>query len=125
MTTIRDPLLGRLAARWSIIVAAALTAGTWVAVVAVPVPVGDSAVVAHYTTTFGIDALGSWSSLLRLPVTGTIILLVNTAVARLLAASSGIAERRAVDSILTATILLEFALLVGAILLLRMNRAIG
>ncbi|MDP3771107.1 MAG: hypothetical protein Q8R16_02305 [bacterium] len=121
--TIRDPLLARPFLRWCAIVACALLAAAWIAVLAIPNLPGSDAVVVHYTTTFGIDALGSWRDLLRLPLTGTILFAVNFTIARVL-----ITPNTSQDMVPTATtvlaiasVIIEFTVLVGCILLWRVN----
>ncbi|MDO8622334.1 MAG: hypothetical protein Q7R80_03835 [bacterium] len=119
----RDPLLAHPFLRWCAIVALVLLTAAWIAVLAIPNLPGTDAVVVHYTTTFGIDALGSWRDLLRLPLTGTILLAVNFTIARVL-----IAPNTSPDMVPTATtvlaiasVIIEFTVLVGCILLWRVN----
>ncbi|MBI4434663.1 hypothetical protein HY635_02500 [Candidatus Uhrbacteria bacterium] len=121
----RDPLLGTPFTRWCIIVATALNLGAWVVILGIPNLPGTDAIIIHYTTTFGIDALGNWRDLLRLPVTGTVLLGANIAIARLLATGSD-APRSAPPSpaariLVAASVPIEFAVLLGTILLWNIN----
>lgn len=126
---IRDPLLRQPFARWCAIIAAALLAGAWIAILGIPNAPGSAGVIIHYTTTFGIDALGSWADLLRLPLTGTALLAVNVALARFFVRLE-ISDRRlrvgeisssTVSILLVASVALEFMVFVGAVLLRKVN----
>ncbi|MFH1098964.1 MAG: hypothetical protein V1723_03530 [Candidatus Uhrbacteria bacterium] len=64
------------------LVSVVFTAGAWIAMCAVP-RVGNEFIL-HYTTVFGIDAVGPWADLFRLPAFGTVLLVANTIIARLL-----------------------------------------
>jgi len=113
--TFRDPLLASPFLRWCTIVATALNLGAWIVILGIPSLPGPDAIVIHYTTTFGIDALGDWKDLLRLPVTGTVLLGANIVIARLLATEA------ASVLLITANVLIEFAVLLGSILLWQVN----
>lgn len=123
--TFRDPLLVSPLIRWCIIAAIALCVGAWIVILSIPNLPGPDAIIVHYTTTFGIDALGNWRDLLRLPVTGTVLLGVNLAIARLLAvshdASGGPARSPASLILVTASVPIEFTVLLGVVLLWRVN----
>lgn len=121
--TIRDPLLAHPCLRWCAIVALVLLAAAWIAVLAIPNLPGTDAVVVHYTTTFGIDALGSWRDLLRLPLTGTMLLAVNFTIARVLIAPNASPDTvpAATTVLAIASVIIEFTVLVGCLLLLNVN----
>ena len=121
--TVRDPLLAHPFLRWCAIIAFVLLAVAWIAVLAIPNLPGADAVVVHYTTTFGIDALGSWRDLLRLPLTGTMLLVVNVAIARVLIAPSAPPDALppATLVLVIASVIIEFTVLVGCLLLWRIN----
>jgi hypothetical protein len=138
--TFRSPLLAAPSARWCIIIAVALLAAAWVAILGIPVLPGGDALIVHYTTTFGIDALGSWRDLLRLPLTGTALFLVNLTIARMLqpeaesrkpetmagalrqqAHRSTVALSPASSILVVANIPLQFIVLLGSVLLWRAN----
>lgn len=129
ITTFRDPLLAQPFARWSAIVASTLNLAAWIVVLGIPNIPGPDAVVLHYTTTFGIDALGSWPNLFRLPLTGLALLAANLALARLFAkleVGGGRLEVRgqlphASTILLIASVVLEFAVLLGTVLLWQVN----
>ena len=127
--TFRDPLLAHPFTRWCVVVATAFLAGAWVAVLAITDTPGEDAVIVHYTTTFGIDALGSWGEITRLPLTGTVLLAVNVILARFFAHPSTTPEEasdlpRASAVLIVASVILEFAVLVGALLLWRVNSGV-
>lgn len=105
------------------IVAFALLSTAWITVFAIPNLPGTDAIVVHYTTTFGIDALGSWRDLLRLPLTGTILLIVNLTIARALASPSAPSDvlPPATTVLIVASAVIEFTVLVGCLLLWRVN----
>jgi len=109
--------------RWCGIVSLAFLATAWITIIAVPNLPGADAVVVHYTTTFGIDALGSWRDLLRLPLTGTILLAVNLTIARALVAPSAPPDvvPPATIVLIVASVVIEFTVLVGCLLLWRVN----
>lgn len=125
--TFRTPLLSVPFARWCTITAAALLTAAWVVILGIPNLPGPDALIVHYTTTFGIDALGNWRDLLRLPLTGTVLLAVNLAIARVLATGPerpNVASLSSASQILiVANIPLQFAVLLGSVLLWRVNTA--
>ncbi|MBI2482584.1 hypothetical protein HYV74_00205 [Candidatus Uhrbacteria bacterium] len=114
-------------ARWLLLVAVVCTAGTWITVLAIPRIPGNDTVVTHYSTTFGIDALGAWRQLFRLPSIATILLGMNVGIA----VASIRATRPdahpvpllppAAQTMLIASALLSAVALVGALFLLRVN----
>ncbi|MBI4433527.1 hypothetical protein HY632_02040 [Candidatus Uhrbacteria bacterium] len=120
-------LWGNPGARWLLLAAGVCTAGTWIAVLAIPRIPGVDTVVTHYSTTFGIDALGSWRQLLRLPSMATVLMVMNMSIA--IACMRGARADTispamlppAASAILVATALLSFIALVGALFLLRVN----
>lgn len=85
---------------------------------AIPNRAADESIIVHYTTTFGIDALGSWTDLMRLPLTGTVLLVVNCGLAWFLTRQDHV---DAPTVLMVASVVLEFAVLIGALLLLRVN----
>lgn len=126
--TFRDPLFARPSFRWCVIGAASFLAGAWIAILGIPNVADGDAVIVHYTTTFGIDALGSWGELARLPLTGTALLIVNIGLAWFLARGEGATDAlppggvpTAASVLLVASILLEFIVLIGCLLLFRAN----
>lgn len=122
----RDPFLAHPLLRWCTIIAFVFCVAAWIAVVAIPNIPGTDAVVIHYTTTFGIDALGSWRDLLRLPLTGTILLAVNLTIARVLVGANAPPDTapHATVVLAIASVVIEFVVLIGCVLLWRAN-AIG
>ena len=131
IVTIRHPLFERPFARWCIVVSTAAITGAWIAILAIPAIPGDIGIVTHYTTTFGIDALGRWTELIWLPIVGTISVVANVTIAwfalrppprlraRVTQWSSTIAD--VVPMLLSATVLITFLVLIGSLLLLRVN----
>ncbi|MDO8463623.1 MAG: hypothetical protein Q7S96_05175 [bacterium] len=117
------PLLVRLFPRWMIIGAFLLLAGTWIAAFAVPNVPGAASLVTHYTTTFGIDALGSWRALVRLPLTGTVFVLLNIVLAFLLTTPRDAAPSSASLTLCVAAFLIALATLTGTVLLWSKNLA--
>lgn len=123
LIVLRDPFLAHPLLRWCAIVAFAFCSAAWIVVLAIPNIPGTDAVVVHYTTTFGIDALGSWRDLLRLPLTGTMLLAVNLTIARVLVGASAPpdAAPHATVVLAIASVIIEFVVLVGCVLLWRVN----
>lgn len=135
----RDPLLRSPLCRWSLIASAAFLAVAWGVTLATPRIPGSAAVVVHYTTTFGIDALGAWSDLLRLPILGTVVFLLNAAIARGIAGihahpvgpdgapmeaappAAPLMPTPSVTALTAATAFLEATIALAAILLWRVN----
>lgn len=126
IVTFRTTLLSAPFARWCTIVAVTLLIGSWIVVFGIPSLPGNDALIIHYTTTFGIDALGNWRDLLRLPLTGTVLLLVNLVIARLLATESGqphhVSLPPSSQILIIANIPLQFTVLLGSVLLWRVNQ---
>lgn len=138
VTTIRDPLFAQPFARWCTVAATALLAGAWIAIAAIPHVAWEESIVVHYTTTFGIDALGRWTDLLRIPTTGTVLLAVNLGAARFLARPAigdplSVSDRRtdreelgpalptASRVLVAASVAIEIAVLIASVLLWRVN----
>lgn len=125
IVTFRTPLLSAPFARWCTIAAIALLIGSWIAIFGIPGLPGNDALIVHYTTTFGIDALGNWRDLLSLPLTGTVLLAVNLVIARLLATESGQPPHASLSPssqiLIIANIPLQFTVLLGSVLLWRVN----
>lgn len=123
--TFRTPLLSVPSARWCTIVAVALLLGAWVVILGIPNLPGPDAIIVHYTTTFGIDALGNWRDLLRLPLTGTVLLAVNLAIARVLATGPELPNAASLSPasqiLIIANIPLQFTVLLGSVLLWKVN----
>ncbi|MBI4142344.1 hypothetical protein HY480_00540 [Candidatus Uhrbacteria bacterium] len=114
-----DPLLASPRIRWIAAGAAVMLAVAWAAILVLPKDLEPDALVTRYTFTFGIGALGGWPNLLELPVIGTILLLVNLTVARLLTRTVDIPPP--VTLLLTATLLLEIGIAIGSATLLIVN----
>ncbi|MDO8599348.1 MAG: hypothetical protein Q7S02_04520 [bacterium] len=121
VVTFRGPLLAHPFVRWCAVASMTFLAGAWIAILAIPNSTADESIIVHYTTTFGIDALGSWTDLMRLPLTGTVLLVVNCGLARFLARQDHV---DAPIVLMVASVVLEFAVLIGALLLLRMNNGL-
>lgn len=123
--TFRTPLLSVPSARWCTIAAAALLTAAWVVILGIPNLPGPDALIVHYTTTFGIDALGNWNDLLRLPLTGTVLCVVNLVIARVLATGpeqpNAAALSPASQILIVANIPLQFTVLLGSVLLWKAN----
>lgn len=119
--TFRTPLLSAPFARWCTIVAVTLLTAAWVVILGIPNLPGPDALIVHYTTTFGIDALGNWRDLLRLPLTGTVLLIANLTIARLLTTGSDVPLPQASQILIVANIPLQFTVLLGSVLLWRIN----
>lgn len=123
--TFRTPLLSVPFARWCTIVAATLLTAAWVVIFGIPNLPGPDALIVHYTTTFGIDALGNWRDLLRLPLTGTVLCVVNLVIAHILSTGSGqphaVSLSPASLILVVANIPLQFTVLLGSVLLWRIN----
>jgi len=134
----RGSFLGRAHIRWCAIAAISFLAGAWIAVLAIPNVPESASLVVHYTTTFGIDALGSWRDLAMLPLSGTVLLLINVVLAWFLtraevrgqrlevgAASAGPSVPDALPHapavLMAASAVIEFAVLINAVLLWRAN----
>lgn len=124
------PLLASRWARWCLFCTCFVLFGAWIAVLAVP-RIPDAQYVVHYTTTFGIDALGSWESLLRLPITGSAFVILNMSIAMLLSPRpvqqelfrAPLAPHLSVASALlcVASCVVAMTVLLGSVLLWRMN----
>ncbi|MBI2416066.1 MAG: hypothetical protein HYV33_05415 [Candidatus Kerfeldbacteria bacterium] len=61
---------------WSSLIAGLLQAGQWLALYWFIPPTSDL-VPLHYTIYFGVDLVGEWYQLLYMPLSGTVILLLN------------------------------------------------
>ncbi|MBI4426473.1 MAG: hypothetical protein HY567_02755 [Candidatus Kerfeldbacteria bacterium] len=70
----------------------------------------------HYTTTFGIDRIGPWYLAYLLPLSGTVMLLINT----MLYASVVEHQRASAVLITVLTTFLELMLLAAAVLTFRL-----
>lgn len=69
----------------------------------------------HYTTTFGIDRIGPWYSAFMLPLSGTIMFLVN-----IVLVSITIEHQRVTARMITAlSVLIQASLFAAAILIFR------
>ncbi|MDO8425162.1 MAG: hypothetical protein Q7T01_01460 [bacterium] len=115
------PLLANSQTRWMAVAAGALLAGAWIAALAVPNVPDAASLVTHYTTTFGIDAFGSWHDLARIARTGSAFIAFNIALAFGLTPRNAPAPATASVFLLAAAVLLAFAALVGTVLLWNMN----
>lgn len=122
----RHPLLAVAWTRWVLLVSGVLLAGAWIATAAVPILPGEAAIVVHYTTTFGVDALGSYRDLLRFPVVGTTLVAFNVILATLLGPEGAEgAPRAAAQFLVAAALVLSIFICTGAFLLLRANLALA
>ncbi|MFH1430759.1 MAG: hypothetical protein ABIG71_04570 [Candidatus Uhrbacteria bacterium] len=120
LVRLTHPIFARPLSRWCVLSAAMLLIGAWVATFAVP-NAESGAIVVHYTTTFGIDALGSWRDLLRLPITGSILVVLDVVLAFLLTERDEQAPTPASWILVIAALLIAFVVCFGTLLLLRMN----
>lgn len=118
---LRHPLFARPLPRWCVFLAIAFLVGSWIATVAIPNIPGATAVVVHYTATFGVDALGSWGDLFRFPVVGSVLVGFNIVLAVLLTQRRAEAPTQASMVLLVAAVLIAFAVCIGMVLLLRVN----
>jgi hypothetical protein len=97
-----------------ITVATTLNLGQWVFLALRVRPQADP-IPLHYTTTFGIDRIGPWYVAYFLPLSGSIILLVNTALFAALVEQ----QRVSATLIMILTALLELMLVGAAVLTFR------
>lgn len=136
--TVRDPLFRHPIARWCACAALLFLGASWIAILAIPILPESDAMIVHYSTTFGIDALGTWRELLQLPIIGAAVFGVNVGLARFLV-DDRIARARgrgdgpepeprvaatlapATALLMVATVFVEFATAVGSVLLWRVN----
>jgi hypothetical protein len=121
----QHPLLARWWTRWAIGVAAILLAGAWIFVLGIPSPLtSNGTLIVHYSTSFGIDALGTWRDIMRLPVVGSVLFVLNMSIAFLLSPQGTSDDVGHVDAsfiMVVSTVMIEGVVLLASALLWSVN----
>lgn len=107
--------------RRCIIASIAFIAAAWVAALAVPHLPGEAPLIVHYTTTFGVDALGDWWDFVRLPLTGTVLVALNVTLARILTSRADGAPSAASVALVVASVCIAWVVCMGTVLLWSKN----